>query len=155
VLAATVLGSALDSIDGTVVNIALAAIGHDLDATLEELAWIVTHTHVGCSGSARWVAGDHFGRRRIFVSGVVWFTTGSCLCAAAPNPHTLIAAPALQGVALLTPGSLAILQSAFCPQNRTRAIGVWPGVSGPATAGGPFLGGWPILSLLPRGHGSS
>ena len=88
--------------------------------------------------------GDRFGRRRVFIIGVVWFALASLLCGLAPNVETLIAARALQGVggALLTPGSLAILQAAFRPEDRGRAIGAWSGLAGVAGAAGPFIGGW-------------
>ncbi|HVN13524.1 MAG TPA: DHA2 family efflux MFS transporter permease subunit, partial [Kineosporiaceae bacterium] len=88
--------------------------------------------------------GDRLGRRRIFLVGVAWFTGASLLCGLAPSAGLLIAARALQGVgaALLTPGSLAILQASFRPQDRARSIGAWSGLGGVATAAGPFLGGW-------------
>jgi EmrB/QacA subfamily drug resistance transporter len=93
--------------------------------------------------------GDRFGRRRIFLIGVVWFTAASALCAAAPDAGILIAARALQGVgaALLTPGSLAILQASFVEEDRSKAIGAWSGLGGVATAIGPFLGGWLISAV--------
>src|SRR5262249_43927659 len=88
--------------------------------------------------------GDRYGRRRVFMIGVIWFAVASLLCGVAPSAGTLIAARALQGVgaALLTPGSLAILQAAFRPAARGRAIGAWSGLGGVASAMGPFLGGW-------------
>jgi EmrB/QacA subfamily drug resistance transporter len=146
VLAATVLGSGMAFIDATVVNVALPRIGEDLDAGLSGLAWTVNSYSLTLSslillgGSL----GDRFGRRRVFVTGVVWFAVASLLCGVAPNVETLIAARALQGIggALLTPGSLAILQSSFRPQDRARAIGAWSGLGGIAGAAGPFLGGW-------------
>jgi MFS family permease len=146
VLAAMVLGSSLAFIDATVVSIALPAIGADLDAGLAGLAWTVNAYTLSLAalillgGSL----GDRLGRRRIFLVGVVWFACASLLCGIAPNLETLIAARALQGVggALLTPGSLAILQSAYRPEDRARAIGAWSGLGGVAGAAGPFLGGW-------------
>src|SRR5207344_2364152 len=88
--------------------------------------------------------GDRFGRRRIFLVDVGWFAAASLLCGVAPSVGTLVAARALQGVggALLTPGSLAILQASFPPEDRMRAIGAWSGLAGVAGAIGPFLGGW-------------
>lgn len=88
--------------------------------------------------------GDRFGRRRIFVLGLVWFAVASLLCALAPDTTTLIAARALQGVggALLTPGSLAIIEASFHPDDRPRAIGLWSGFGGIGAALGPFVGGW-------------
>ena len=146
VLGATVLGSALTFIDATVVNIALPAIGEDLNATTTRLTWVVNaYTLVLAAlvllgGSL----GDRFGRRNIFVVGVLLFAAASALCGLAPNAETLVAARALQGAggALLTPASLAILQASFAPGDRARAIGAWSGLTGVAAAIGPFLGGW-------------
>jgi EmrB/QacA subfamily drug resistance transporter len=150
VLTATVLGSSLAFVDATVVSIALPAIGADLDAGLAGLAWTVNAYTLTLAalillgGSL----GDRLGRRRIFVLGVVWFACASLLCGLAPNIELLVAARALQGVggALLTPGSLAILQSSFRPEDRARAIGAWSGLGGVAGAAGPFLGGWLVES---------
>jgi EmrB/QacA subfamily drug resistance transporter len=150
VLTATVLGSSLAFVDATVVSIALPAIGGDLDAGLAGLAWTVNAYTLTLAalillgGSL----GDRLGRRRIFVLGVVWFACASLLCGLAPNIELLVAARALQGVggALLTPGSLAILQSSFRPEDRARAIGAWSGLGGVAGAAGPFLGGWLVES---------
>ncbi|MGV8966226.1 MAG: DHA2 family efflux MFS transporter permease subunit [Cellulomonas sp.] len=148
VLLATVLGSGMAFIDGTVVNIALPSIGADLGADTAALQWTVNGyllplaAFILLGGSL----GDQFGRRRVFVIGVTWFATASLLCGIAPNVPALIAARALQGVggALLVPGSLAILQSSFHPDDRSRAIGSWSGLAGIAGAAGPFVGGWLI-----------
>jgi MFS family permease len=145
-MAATVLGSGLAFVDATVVNVALPSIGDSLRADLSSLTWVINAytltlaSMILLGGSL----GDRFGRRRVFVIGVVWFALASLLCGLAPNIETLIAARALQGVggALLTPGSLAILQSAFRPEDRSRAIGAWSGLAGVSGAAGPFLGGW-------------
>ncbi|NKY10265.1 DHA2 family efflux MFS transporter permease subunit [Cellulomonas hominis] len=145
-LLATVLGSALVFLDGTIVGIALPAIAEDLGATTAGLQWTV-------NGYALTLAallllggslGDRFGRRRVFVVGTVAFAAASVLCALAPTVGLLVAARALQGVggALLTPGSLAILQGSFAEDDRARAIGAWSGLSGAAGAIAPFLGGW-------------
>jgi EmrB/QacA subfamily drug resistance transporter len=93
--------------------------------------------------------GDLYGRRRIFVLGVIWFSAASLLCGVAPNLSFLIVARALQGVggALLTPGSLAIIEASFAPSDRGRAIGAWSGMGGIATAIGPFAGGWLISAV--------
>jgi EmrB/QacA subfamily drug resistance transporter len=150
-LLAAVLGSGLVFIDGTVVGIALPAIADDLDATTAGLQWTV-------NGYALTLAallllggslGDRFGRRRVFLIGTVAFAAASLLCAVAPTAGALIAARALQGVggALLTPGSLAILQSSFTHEDRARAIGAWSGLSGAAGAVAPFLGGWLVQAL--------
>ncbi len=148
VLLASILGSGLAGIDATVVNVALPAIGEDLDAEFAQLQWVVTaYTLTLASfillGGA---LGDRFGRRRVFVIGVVWFAVASLLCGLVPSVGWLIAARALQGVggALLTPGSLAMIQASFAQEDRARAIGAWSGLGGVATAIGPFLGGWLI-----------
>src|SRR4051812_15064896 len=111
VLAATVLGSGLAQLDGTVVNVALPRIGKDLDAGLTALQWTVNAYTLTLSGLLLLGGslGDRLGRRRIFVFGVIWFTIGSAGCAVAPTAGLLIAMRALQGIgaALLTPGSLA------------------------------------------------
>jgi EmrB/QacA subfamily drug resistance transporter len=148
VLTATVLGSGMAFLDATVVNVALPAIGADLDADLGQLAWTVNAYTLTLAallllgGSL----GDRFGRRAVFCLGVGWFAAASLLCGVAPNAETLIAARALQGVgaALLTPGSLALLQASFRTQDRARAIGAWSGLSGVAGAVGPLAGGWLI-----------
>lgn len=146
VLLATVLGSGLAFIDGTVVNVALPRIGDSLDAGMSGLQWTVNGYTLTLAalillgGSL----GDRFGRRRLFVVGVVWFAVASLACGLATDVETLVAARAVQGVggALLTPGSLAILQASFRPEDRARAIGAWSGLGGIAGAAGPFLGGW-------------
>ena len=145
-LAATVLGSSLAFIDATVVNVALPRIGESLGARMSDLTWVINAytltlaSLILLGGSL----GDRVGRRRVFVTGVVWFALASLLCGLAPNVQTLIAARALQGVggALLTPGSLAILQSTFRAEDRGRAIGAWSGLAGIGGAAGPFIGGW-------------
>ncbi|WP_233219552.1 DHA2 family efflux MFS transporter permease subunit [Micromonospora sp. RP3T] len=145
-MAATVLGSAMASIDATVVGIALPAIGREFEAGLATLQWVVIGYTLTLAGLllVAGALGDRYGRRRVFVVGVVWFAVASLLCAVAPTAGMLVAMRALQGVgaALLTPGSLAILQAAFTPADRSRAIGAWSGLGGVATAVGPFVGGW-------------
>lgn len=146
VLAAAVLGSGMALLDGTVVNVALRKIGTDLDATLPQLQWI-TNGYLLSLASLILLGGslgDRYGRRRIFVFGVGWFTVGSLICGIAQDPLQLIIARVLQGVgaALLTPGSLAMIQGAFRPEDRSRAIGAWSGLGGIAAALGPFVGGW-------------
>lgn len=148
VVAATVLGSGMVFIDGTVVNVALPAISADLDTSLAGLQWTVNAYLVTLSalmllgGSL----GDRVGRRAVFVAGLVTFTAASALCGLAPASAFLIAARALQGVggALLVPGSLAIIAATFHPDDRGRAIGAWSGLAGVAGSIGPFLGGWLI-----------
>jgi EmrB/QacA subfamily drug resistance transporter len=133
-------------LDGTVVNVALRTVGRDLDASLSQLQWISNGyllslaSFILLGGSL----GDHFGRRRVFVVGVFWFALASLFCGVAQTPEQLIAARVLQGVgaALLTPGSLAMIQGTFHPADRARAIGAWSGLGGIAAAIGPFVGGW-------------
>ncbi|MCW7942694.1 major facilitator transporter [Streptomyces hygroscopicus] len=146
ILLTTVLGSSMALLDSTVVNVALPRIGHDLDANLAALQWTVNAYLVTLAGLILLggALGDHFGRRKVFVIGVIWFASASLLCGLAPNPVVLIAARALQGIggALLTPGSLALIQASFHPDDRARAVGLWSGFGGIGAAVGPFLGGW-------------
>lgn len=151
VLFATVLGSALAAIDATVVGIALPAIGRDLHASLADLQWVVTAYSLTLAGLllVAGALGDRYGRRLVFQVGVVWFAISSLLCGLAPTTSVLVAARALQGVgaALLTPGSLAIIEASFHPDDRGKAIGAWSGFAGVGTAIGPFLGGWLIQAV--------
>ncbi|MBT2416946.1 MFS transporter [Streptomyces sp. ISL-22] len=146
ILLTTVLGSSMAMLDSTVVNVALPRIGRDLDADLAALQWTVNAYMLTLAGLILLGGslGDRYGRRRVFVVGVVWFAVASLLCGIAPNAGVLIAARALQGVggALLTPGSLALIQASFHPDDRARAVGLWSGFGGIGAAVGPFLGGW-------------
>jgi EmrB/QacA subfamily drug resistance transporter len=148
VVAATVLGSGMAALDATVVGIALPAIGRDFHASLASLQWVVDAYTLTLAGLLLLggTLGDSYGRRKMFVVGTVWFAVASLLCGIAPGVGVLIAARALQGVggALLTPGSLAILQASFAQDDRMAAIGAWSGLGGVAAAIGPFLGGWLI-----------
>ena len=145
VVAAAVLGSGMTLLDGTVVNVALRTIGEDLDASLAQLQWITNGYLLSMAalillgGSL----GDRYGRRRIFVVGTVSFALASLLCGIAPTATILIVARILQGIgaALLTPGSLAMIQGSFEPESRARAIGSWSGLGSIAAAIGPFVGG--------------
>jgi EmrB/QacA subfamily drug resistance transporter len=145
VLLATILGSGLAQLDGSVVNVALPRIGADLGAGLTSLQWTLNAYTLTLSGLLLLGGslGDRLGRRRIFVIGVVWFALASAGCALAPTAEVLIAMRALQGVgaALLTPGSLAILEAVFRREDRATAVGAWSGLGGVATAIGPVLGG--------------
>jgi EmrB/QacA subfamily drug resistance transporter len=151
VLLATVLGSAMASVDATVVGIALPSIGHDFHASLASLQWVVTGYTLTLAGLLLFTGalGDRYGRRKIFLIGVAWFALASALCAVAPDSPALIIARAVQGIgaALLTPGSLAIIEASFRPEDRGKAIGAWSGLSGVGTAIGPFLGGWLIAAV--------
>jgi EmrB/QacA subfamily drug resistance transporter len=146
VLAVAVLGSGMAFLDGTVVNVALPDIGRDLGASTSALQWILNGylltlaSLILLGGSL----GDRYGRRRIFVLGASLFTAASLLCAIAPSAELLVVARLVQGVggALLTPGSLAMIESSFRPTDRARAIGAWSGLGGVATALGPLLGGY-------------
>jgi EmrB/QacA subfamily drug resistance transporter len=146
VLAATIIGSAMAFIDGTVVNVALPQMQQRLGATAVDAQWIVEAyalllaALILVGGSL----GDHYGRRRIFLLGVGIFTVASVACALALTPQQLIAARAVQGVggALLVPGSLAIIGASFREEDRGKAIGTWSGFSGITTAIGPVVGGY-------------
>ena len=148
VLAATILASSMAFIDGTVVNVALPALQVSLNATALDLQWVVEAYSLLLSalllvgGSL----GDHYGRRRIFLLGVVLFAAASAACGFAATMAQLIVARAFQGLgaALLVPGSLAIISNSFPEKERGRAIGTWSGFSAITTAIGPVLGGWLI-----------
>ena len=151
-LLATVLGSGMASLDATVVNIALPAIGRDLDATLAGLQWtlngytLTLAAFILLGGSL----GDVWGRRRIFLIGAVAFASDvAAVRAGAARSSVLVGARMLQGVAgaLLTPGSLAIIAASFHPDDRAAAIGAWSGLGGCAAAVGPFVGGYLIEHL--------
>ena len=146
ILLTTVLGSSMAMVDSTVVNVALPRIGRDLNADLAALQWTVNAYMLTLAGLILLGGslGDRYGRRKIFVLGVVWFAAASLLCGLAPSAGVLVAARALQGVggALLTPGSLALIQASFHPDDRAKAVGLWSGLGGVGAAIGPFLGGW-------------
>src|SRR5580700_3034217 len=151
VVTATVLGSGMAALDATVVGIALPAIGRDFHAGVSSVQWVVDAYTLTLAGLLLLggTLGDSYGRRKLFVIGTVWFAIASLLCGLAPDVGVLIAARALQGVggALLTPGSLAILQASFAQDDRSAAIGAWSGLGGVATAIGPFLGGYLISAV--------
>jgi EmrB/QacA subfamily drug resistance transporter len=146
VLAATVLGSSMAMLDSTVVNVALPTIGKDLHASLGGLQWTVSGYTLTLAGLILLGGslGDRLGRRKIFLIGVVWFALASAGCGIAPSIGVLIAARVIQGIggALLTPGSLAIIQATFAEEERPKAVGAWSGLGGVASAAGPLLGGW-------------
>ncbi|WP_433530339.1 MFS transporter [Micromonospora sp. CA-263727] len=150
-LAAAVLASGMVFLDSTVVNVALPRLGAELGASVAGLQWTVngyllTLAAFVLLGGA---LGDRFGRRKIFLLGVVWFTVASVLCGLALRTDWLVAARFLQGAggALLAPGSLSLLQASFHPDDRAKVIGAWSGLSGVSTALGPFIGGWLIDAL--------
>ncbi len=155
-LAATVAASGMAMLDATVVNVALPHIGDDFDVPVSSLQWVLTGYLVALAslillGGA---LGDRYGRRRVFLIGTIWFAAASLVCAVAPSVEMLIGARILQGVgaALLTPGSLAILQASFRTADRARAVGAWSGLGGVAGAigrGGAVDGpGWRWAFLI-------
>jgi len=146
ILAATVLGTGMAFLDSTVVGIALPSIGRAFGGGVGLLQWVVTGYTLTLAaflllgGSL----GDHFGRKRVFSIGVVWFAVSSALCGVAPTGVFLVVFRVIQGIggALLTPGSLAIIQASFRTEDRAQAIGAWSGLGGIATAAGPLVGGY-------------
>lgn len=146
VLAGTVLGSSLAFIDGSAVNLTLPVIQRELGGDAASVQWVM-NAYALLLGALVLVGGaaaDRYGRRRVFVVGVVLFSAASVLCGAAPSLFLLILARALQGIgaALLVPASLALLGASFDEKSRGRAVGVWAGASGLMSAIGPVLGGW-------------
>jgi EmrB/QacA subfamily drug resistance transporter len=151
VIAATALGSGIAFLDGTVVNVALPTIADDLDASVQGLQWtldayLVTLSALLLLGGS---VGDRFGRRRAFLGGLLLFVMASAACGFAPSIGALIAARAVQGVgaAFLVPNSLSLISASFAEEDRSRAIGSWSGLTGVASAIGPFVGGWLIDSV--------
>jgi EmrB/QacA subfamily drug resistance transporter len=145
-IVAAALGSGVAFLDGSVVNVALPAIGHELGGGFSVLQWVLdgyllTLSALLLLGGA---LGDRYGRRRVFLLGLVVFTLASLGCGLAPTGPALILARLVQGAggALLIPGSLALIDSVIRADDRGRAIGTWAGLSGVAAALGPFLGGW-------------
>lgn len=148
VLAATILGSSMAFIDGTVVNVALPALQSALGATVSQVQWVVECYALFLAALllAGGSLGDLYGRRKIFAVGVILFAGASSWCGLAANVGQLIAARGLQGIggALLVPGSLALISASFPSEERGRAIGTWSGFTAITAAVGPVLGGWLI-----------
>jgi EmrB/QacA subfamily drug resistance transporter len=147
-LVATILGSSLTFIDGTVVNVALPALQSSLHATITDVQWVIEAyaLFLGALILVGGSSGDQFGRKRTFLAGVVVFTAASAACGFADTVGALITARAIQGVgaAFLVPGSLAIIRATFEGADEGRAIGTWSGFSAITTALGPVAGGWLI-----------
>jgi EmrB/QacA subfamily drug resistance transporter len=148
ILAATIFGSSMAFIDGTVVNVALPALQASFHATVVDVQWVVESygLFMGALILVGGSLGDLFGRRRMFVLGVIAFTAASVACGLAHNVHQLVIARSIQGIgaAFLVPGSLAIIGASFEENTRGRAIGTWSGFTSITTALGPVLGGWLI-----------
>ena len=148
ILAATILGSSMVFIDGTVVNVALPALQKNLNATVLDVQWVVESYALFLAALllAGGALGDRFGRRRVFCSGVALFALASIGCGLAASVDHLIVARALQGVAgaLLVPGSLAIISASFDQERRGQAIGTWSGFTAITAGIGPVMGGWLI-----------
>src|SRR2546422_1807245 len=146
VLVATILGSSMAFIDGSVVNVALPVIQRDLNATTTDVQWIVEAYSLFLAALilVGGTLGDHFGRRRIFATGIIVFILASIACAFSPDVLFLILARAVEGIggALMVPGSLAILSASFSADQRGRAIGAWSGFTSASSLLGPVLGGW-------------
>src|SRR5215471_13790865 len=146
ILAAAILGTSMAFIDSTVVNVALPALQSTFQATVIDVQWVVEAygLFLGALILVGGAAGDLFGRRKIFLTGVALFAFASAVCGMAQSIQQLMAARALQGLgaALLTPGILAIISASFPEKARGRAIGTWSGFSAITTALGPVLGGW-------------
>jgi EmrB/QacA subfamily drug resistance transporter len=148
ILAATILGSSMAFIDGTVVNVAVPALQTTFHATVIDVQWVIESYGIFLSSLilAGGALGDLFGRRRVFLIGVGIFAIASAACGLAPSILELIVARSVQGIgaALLVPGSLAIISASFDEKSRGKAIGTWSGFTAITTALGPVLGGWLI-----------
>ncbi|MGH3096779.1 MAG: MFS transporter [Streptosporangiales bacterium] len=150
-IVAAILGSGVAFLDGSVVNVALPTIGRDLGGGFAVLQWVLdgyllTLSALLLLGGA---LGDRYGRRRLFVLGLAVFTVASLACGLAPSGPALIVARLGQGIggALLVPGSLAMIDATIRAEDRGRAIGTWAGLTGVASAIGPFVGGWLVEAV--------
>jgi len=145
-LAATILGSSLAYIDGSVVNVALSAIGSDLGVAGGDVSWLINAylLPLGSMLLLGGVAGDRWGRKRVFLAGMALFTLASLACALAPSFALLLTARAAQGLgaAFLMPASLALIGAAFSGEARGRAVGTWAAAGAITSALGPLAGGW-------------
>ena len=154
-LAASILGSSLAFIDGSVVNVALPAIGQDVGAGAQALAWTINAYLLPLSALILFggALGDHYGRRRLFLAGTALFLAASLACALAPSLAVLLAGRVVQGIgaAMLMPNSLAFLGTAFDGEHRGRAIGTWAAAGAIGGAIGPLIGGWLVDAVGWRG----
>ncbi|CAE6762196.1 MULTISPECIES: MFS transporter [Paraburkholderia] len=145
-LAATILGSSMAFIDGSVVNVALPSIQTELGASVAAIQWVVNAylLFLGALVLVGGSLGDKLGRRTVFIAGIGLFTLASIGCGLAPGVGALIAARAVQGIgaAMLVPSSLSIIGSVFDDKERGKAIGTWAGVGAITSAVGPVAGGW-------------
>jgi len=138
-------------LDGTIVIVALPSIQSQLDTNIAGIQWVVNSYALMLAallligGSL----GDHLGRRKVFVYGIILFTIGSALCAVSSNIEQLITFRAIQGIgaAAMIPGSLAIISTSFSENQRGRAIGLWAGLAGGVASIGPFIGGWLVQTV--------
>lgn len=151
VLAATILGSGMEFMDGTVVNVALPALQTHLNATIADVQWVIEAYSLFLAALllTSGTLADRYGRKRIYIIGIILFAIASATCGSAPNIHMLIVARGVQGIgaALLVPGSLAIISAAFPEEERGKAIGTWSGFTAIAAAVGPVVGGWLIENV--------
>ena len=155
VLVATILGSSMALIDGSVVTVALPVIQQDFNTSATTVQWVVEAYSLFLAALllVGGTLGDRFGRRRIFSSGMVVFILASIACGFSPTVLFLILARAVEGIggALMVPGSLAIISASFSQDQRGRAIGTWSGFTALATLLGPVLGGWLVQYVSWRG----
>ena len=151
ILIATILASGMAFLDGTVVIVALPSIQSQLDANISGIQWVVNSYALMLAallllgGSL----GDHLGRRKVFLYGIVLFTIGSLLSALSGSIEQLITFRAIQGIgaAAMIPGSLSIISTSFPEKQRGRAIGLWAGLAGGVASIGPFIGGWLVQTV--------
>ena len=145
-LVAAILGSGMAFVDGTIVNVALPALQHGLNASAFDAQWVIEAYALFLASLllAGGALGDSFGRKRIFMIGAALFTAASVACGLSASVERLILARAMQGIgaALLVPGSLSLISATFPESERGRAIGTWSAFTGITAAVGPVIGGY-------------